>query len=99
MLLKLGVDISKLEFHCRRALAAVEKIWIWQKWSEAVITSTYEGNHSVSSLHYQNRAFDIRLPGIAAISNVALELLKKELGPDFDVILEEDHLHVEYDPK
>jgi hypothetical protein len=99
MLLKLGVDISKLEYHCRKALGVVEKVWGSQGFAEPVITSTYEGNHSPGSLHYQNRAFDVRLPGIGNLNVTAVRILKEELGKDFDVVLEGDHIHIEYDPK
>ena len=56
MLLKLGVDISRLEYHCRKALVVVDRYWSLNNCQEAVITSTYEGTHSVGSLHYQNKA-------------------------------------------
>lgn len=60
------------------------------------ITSKRDGIHSLGSLHYEGLAIDFRYPknreGI-------IEKLKKELGTDFDVIAEGDHIHVEYDPE
>jgi hypothetical protein len=67
---------------------------------EPVITSTYEGNHSPSSLHYANLAVDIRLPySYSGTNKKLIERLKRELGKDFDIVLEVDHIHCEYDPK
>ena len=58
MLLKMGVDISRLERPIRRALNKIEKVF--QKYGkEPVITSTYEGNHSPGSLHYANSRPDL----------------------------------------
>ncbi len=100
MLLKFGVDISRLEFHTRRSLHIVEVIYNSEEAPEAVITSTYEGTHSVRSLHYQNRAYDLRLPFESDVRNREIVIhLKASLGKDFDVILEETHIHIEYDPR
>lgn len=96
MLLKLGVDISRLNRPCRRALSKVDYVFSLIG-EEAVITSTYEGSHSPSSLHYANDAFDVRLP--KSDTNKIVQSLHGTLGPDFDVILESSHIHIEYDPK
>lgn len=64
------------------------------------ITSANDGKHMDTSLHYKSRAVDIRVndrpnsdwPGYR-------DLLARRLGPSFQVILEKDHLHIEYDPK
>jgi len=95
MLVKLGVDISRLSRECRRSLKKVDALFAALR-SEAVVTSTYEGNHSPSSLHYANAAYDIRL---APDSVSGFVKLREALGKDFDVVLEGDHYHVEYDPK
>jgi len=96
MLLKAGVDISRLERFTRRGLGIAEAFYNSQA-EEMVITSTYEGNHGAGSLHYANRAFDIRLPYMSGFRAAAI--LREKLGPDFDVIGEDDHIHIEYDPK
>lgn len=100
MLLKLGVSIRNLEHHCRRALNVVDQVWKKLGYSESVITSTFEGNHSPGSFHYQDRAFDLRLPSKSIAINVKIaQALKDKLGKDFDIIVESNHIHVEYDPK
>jgi len=96
MLLKAGVDISRLERNTRRSLNKVAFIF-----SEArelfIITSTYEGNHGEGSLHYANQAYDVRLPDDSKLRILAK--IKEKLGSDFDVVLERTHYHIEYDPK
>ncbi|RLC84240.1 MAG: hypothetical protein DRI93_03245 [Aquificota bacterium] len=97
MLLKLGVDISRLRRPIRRALNRIDRVFR-DHGLEAVITSTYEGNHSPSSLHYANLAVDIRLPKKLSPAEITQEL-RDALGSDYDVVLERDHIHIEYDPK
>jgi hypothetical protein len=95
MLLKFGVDISRLSDPVRRALNVVEAAHAVNGF-EAVVTSTYEGTHSPASLHYVNRAFDYRKIGpVELIANK----IRADLGPAFDVVVESNHVHVEHDPK
>lgn len=95
MLLKAGVDISRLNREIRRALAKVNKVYLRHN-EELVVTSTYEGAHSAGSLHYANDAIDIRYPSKDRAQIIAE--LKNILGDDFDVVTETDHIHIEYDP-
>lgn len=96
MLIKAGVDISRLNREIRRALQIVSDI-LDSHGQEIVITSTYEGNHGAGSLHYCDDAVDVRDPEpfIHDFENK----VKDALGPDFDVVDEHDHIHIEYDPK
>lgn len=64
------------------------------------ITSANDGKHMDGSLHYKNHALDIRCTDLPKTSWTSYaELLKVRLGPEYDVVLEKDHIHVEYDPK
>ncbi len=96
MLIKAGVDISRLERNTRRSLSKVAYIFS-DEVEYFVITSTYEGNHSAGSLHYANQAYDFRLPDQSKVRILAR--IKAVLSTDFDVVMERDHYHVEYDPK
>ena len=96
MLLKPGVDIARLSRDVRRTLVKLDRIYS-KNGDILVITSTYEGNHSPSSLHYSNNAIDIRLP--ARDKRAVVSEIKTTLGRNFDVIREINHIHVEYDPK
>ena len=96
MLIKAGVDISRLKPEIRKKLNEIaRRVWSIAK-EELIITSTYEGNHSEGSLHYADLAVDIRRMGYG--QEVRYELRDK-LGMDYDVVLKADHIHIEYDPK
>jgi hypothetical protein len=60
---------------------------------ECTITSGTEGRHSRKSLHYKGLAIDIR-----GGSQSLADYLQVNLGGDYDVVFEIDHIHVEYDP-
>uniref|UniRef100_A0A6M3Y334 Peptidase n=1 Tax=viral metagenome TaxID=1070528 RepID=A0A6M3Y334_9ZZZZ len=96
MLIKAGVDISRLRPEIRRKLRKIaQTVWACDN-QELVITSTYEGNHNESSLHYVNLAIDIRRDQAMSYS---FKELKRTLGADYDVVQEANHIHIEYDPK
>lgn len=97
MLLKPGVDISRLNREIRRALNSLDRIYR-EIGQELVITCTYGDNHMPGSLHYGNDSVDIRRPTPGKVKLV-FEKIKKQLGVAFDVVLKPDHIHVEHDPK
>lgn len=67
---------------------------------DVVITSCLDGTHSEKSLHYKARAIDFRRFGLTMDEMLKVQQhTQKLLGPDFDVVLETDHFHIEYDPK
>ena len=98
MLIKAGVDISKLNPQIRKALTPLPKLW-GDETHELVVISTYEGMHRPSSLHYHNDAVDLRWPVFGLGQKPFLEKIKRLLGDDFNVMAEGPHVHVEYDPK
>lgn len=68
---------------------------------ECVITSIMDGVHSETSLHYSGNAFDLRIKNIPAAigaSTIANEI-RTRLNHHYDVILEKDHIHIEYQPR
>lgn len=67
---------------------------------ECVITSMSDGTHSNRSLHYFGDAVDLRIRNVPKNQWENLtNLLKEALGSEFDVVLESNHIHVEYDPR
>lgn len=71
---------------------------------DLTITSGCEGVHSGSatrsSLHYTGKALDFRTSNVPmGFMGFIVEEAKAALGPQFDVVEEPDHLHVEFDPK
>jgi len=67
---------------------------------DLVITSVTDGKHSRTSLHYVGFAFDTRTRNV---SKIDLPLIQKDLqealADEFDVVLEKDHFHIEFQPK
>jgi len=96
MLIKAGVDISRLKRCIRKKLPVIARIYDAIAQEELVVTSTYEGNHSEGSLHYCDEAVDLRRPSKPDIVVIAI---KREVGPDYDVILFNTGIHFEYDPE
>lgn len=71
--------------------------------SEATITSGSDGKHSARSKHYAENnesgmveALDFRTWGVDADSIAGK--MRSKLGENYDVVVESDHIHVEYDP-
>jgi len=64
------------------------------------VTSVVDGQHSYGSAHFTGEGVDIRTRNVPGDE---LQVIRKEiakaLGKEFDVVLESDHLHIEYDPK
>lgn len=58
------------------------------------------GTHGRKSKHYIGAAIDIRTRHLVEqdIKQV-IRLCKERLGPEFDVIRHDTHLHIEHDPK
>ena len=74
---------------------------VFAKWGvDCIVTSGTDGTHRTGSLHYFGLAFDFRTRTVPASSRAGLrDEIAKRLGSNYDVVLESDHLHVEYDPK
>lgn len=71
-----------------------------------VITSGNDSKHGKNSLHYANRALDFRGRDLTIAQGNALDsAVSAIVGPKYDVIFElfpdhnNNHLHVEYDPR
>ena len=65
---------------------------------ELVITSVTDGKHSDTSLHYTGCAFDCRIYDDSDMEFVITKM-KDRLKIDYDVVLEGNHIHVEYQPR
>jgi len=101
MQIKDSATIAGLHIKMRPALIAAEKVWKRLGRNEGVtITSGLDGTHSAGSLHYYGYAVDLRTFYFDAEEcNRAVAQLKVELGAGYDVVLENTHIHVEYDPQ
>lgn len=93
--LKDGVSIANLQMVMRPVLMVAGEIWAEQGKDYLLITSGCDGSHSVGSLHPYGLALDLELP---TRPSIAVSELKRQLGRNYDVVLESDHVHIEYDP-
>ena len=71
-------------------LAKLDALWL-KHGMELIVTAGTDGKHRVGSLHYLGLAADLRFP--------LRDEIRAALGPDWDVVWESDHVHVEFDPK
>lgn len=95
---KPGVDPAGALDPIRYAIAIAEQIYT-RHGSALVVTSLTEGRHIAGSLHPSGLAVDLRTRDLPpGAPRLAAAELAAALGGDYDVILEADHIHVEYDP-
>jgi len=78
------------------ALPLIEEVYKEFGESELVITSGRDGVHMEGSLHYEGKAMDIRF---WTVLEELTKRIKAKLGVGYDVLLEKDHIHIEWDPK
>jgi hypothetical protein len=73
---------------------------VWRRFGYVLtVTSGLDGSHSSQSQHYAGLAEDYRTRDVDGINlTLMVAEVRSILGRDYDVILESDHLHVEYDP-
>lgn len=98
--IKKGANVSTLNW---QIIAAAGYIWgvFHHLGHNLVITSGTDSTHGPHSLHYSNNAIDIRTrdlpPELQSAIFVELKSALDNLG--FDIVLEKDHIHLEFDPK
>ena len=98
--LKPGVRIQGLRPETVLALQIIEGAFRDAGIPMTTITSGIESSHSRASFHYSGAAVDIRTRNVetAKLAPLRAEIARR-LADDFDVVLEGDHLHIEYEPK
>lgn len=104
MRLKYGVDISGLKIEMRVVLKEADMIWKMFGRKEGVtVTSGLESTrvHSAGSYHPYGYAVDFRIKYFGAerkkaVMRVLCVYLKAHSG-FYDIVLERDHIHVEFD--
>ena len=104
--LKIGVTIT-VNAQLDRIMRMAEVVYgmVMGEQFSVVVTSGNDSPHMDGSLHYKNLAIDFRtghswetpLMSEEEAREIRDEL-KARLGLGFDVVLEKDHLHCEYDP-
>ena len=76
-------------------------VGVWEFTGQNVtVTSARGGQHSLRSLHYAGHAVDLRHHDLNEQQKERVfNTLPGVLGKNFDVILEDTHFHIEYQPE
>lgn len=99
MRLKTGVKIQGIRPELLFALNVADRVYNTHG-EELVITSIKDGKHKVGSKHYSGDAADLRIKFFTEPKKKEVHArLIASLGQDYDVVLHETHIHVEFDPK
>lgn len=99
-MIKPGVDLRGLAPQMAVAYCIAQDVYREKVGMSCVITSGSDGKHGPNSLHYSGKALDLRTNSLRPEQvHPVFVALKTALGGQFDVVLEEDHIHVEFDPK
>lgn len=98
--LKPGVDIGGVAPEMVFGGMIVASVYEAFGYRPCRVTSGRDGEHKKGSLHYVGRALDFGFWNVpqSERANFAAAI-RAALGEDFDVVMEENHYHVEFDPK
>ncbi len=99
MKIKKGVRMDGIRPEIVAIFPVVEEVY---KYAEmvCVLTSAREGVHSSNSLHPKGFAVDFRYTAGTVYRDAEIANMIRDALPDeYDVIPEDDHIHVEYDLK
>lgn len=101
MRFKRGVKLAGAKPEIILAAIVVDDIYRDHGRPEGVtITSICDGKHMPKSKHYTGEAIDTRTRYFNRSKQKELtQDIKTQLGNEFDVVLERDHIHIEFDPK
>jgi|TARA_B110000908_G_C9983154_1_gene326413 hypothetical protein len=99
MKLKHSVKLTDLQPQTLLAMLVAEEVYR-EAGADFVITSVNDSRHMTNSLHYSGYAFDCRIWTLEEdMRQPVANDIAAALGEDFDVILEDDHMHIEHDPQ
>lgn len=103
---KAGVSPDGLKMPLRSKLQDIGALYHKLTYQIMRITSTTDGKHMDGSKHYNGDAIDVGIRSSAtwqffplALQQTLVKEISTLLGPDYDVVLEGDHVHIEYDPE
>ena len=97
--IKVGVDACGIKPELVPVLIVANEVYANMGY-DFVITSLVDGQHRAGSLHAFGFAADMRTKHIPIEKQAPIrDEIAIRLGPQYDVILEADHIHVEFDPR
>ena len=106
MRIKAGVRLAGMRPEMVIGLMICESVYAAHG-HDMVLTEGTGGKHGPGTLHHEGLASDLRLPSKCPPLRLALSwppvddvivALQEALGSEFDVVLETDHIHVEWQP-
>jgi len=93
-----GVDAKDMSKEITKAFDTIDKIHREHAGRDATITSVRDGEHKEGSKHYSGEAIDLRTRDLSKEkANKIARDIQTQLGRDYDVVSEHNHIHVEYD--
>ena len=98
MRLKDDVRVRGISPEAIVALIVIQELYAARGY-ECMVTSITDGDHMSGSHHHTGNAIDFRT---VHVSRSGVEIIADEARvrlPGYDIVIEGDHLHVEYDPK
>lgn len=100
MRLKQGVKLNGIQPQTVVGMMIVQSIMQDPRCPEFVITSCSDSQHGLKSKHWTGQAFDMRCRTFSTqeLRDEILIRMIDSLGHDFDVVDEDDHFHIEWDP-
>ena len=99
MILKKGVKVKDISTELLLALMICDLVYS-KYGEELVVTSLNDGTHMEGSKHYVGDGADLRTRYFTKQEqNAIMKALRLRLSSDYDIVLEKDHIHLEYDPK
>ena len=98
MKLKTGVNLEGVQWQMFKAAVIAEEVY-GKQGVELVITSANDGKHGDKTLHHKGLALDLRTWTLGGREGEVAKALQEALGEAYDVVLEVDHIHLEFDPK
>ncbi len=98
-MIKKGVEAQGLQPEILLAIMEAREVYRDLD-AELIITSLLDGKHMKGSFHYKGLAVDLRTRHLSKTDRaLAAARIRLALGPEYDVVLEKTHIHLEYDPK
>lgn len=99
-MIKPGVDLNGIKPVMAIAYTIANQVYV-ERGFICTITSGRDGNHMPGSLHNAGLAIDIRTRNIDSLQDKRYmrDEIARRLGDQFDVVLESDHIHIEFDSR
>lgn len=94
-----GVKVDGVKKETIELMLLLNGYFVAHVGKEFVITSCTDGKHMKGSKHYSGYAIDIRTRHLSVYEiNNLLAWFKSHHDKEYDIVVENDHIHVEYDP-